>query len=71
MWGSSCSECDMDQFGFISIYSPSLNLFGTVASLVYSVCEAMAASLSVASTAVSSARVAMVESGVVWQVCSV
>jgi hypothetical protein len=43
----------------------SYNHFWIVARLVCSFCEAMAGSLSVASTAVSLAKVAMVDSGVV------
>jgi hypothetical protein len=50
-------------FGSLSFYSPFSNQFWTAARLVCSFCDAMAESLSVASTAVSSAKVAVVDSG--------
>jgi hypothetical protein len=60
---SLCGERDMDQLGFISFISPFLNQFWISARLVCTFCEAMAGSLSVASTAVSLAKVAVVDSG--------
>jgi hypothetical protein len=53
---SSCGERDMDLLGFISFYPPSLYSFYCC------FCEAMAGSLSVANTAVSSANVAVIDS---------
>jgi hypothetical protein len=60
---SSCSECDVDRLGFASFHSPFLNQFSIASRLVCSFCEAIAESLSVATTAVSSAKVAMIDSG--------
>jgi hypothetical protein len=56
-------ECDVDRLGSVSFYSPFLNHFWVAVLLVCSFCEAMAGSLSVDSTAVSSAKVAVVDSG--------
>jgi hypothetical protein len=54
------------RLGSVSFYSPSFKTqFRIAARLVCSFCEAMVVSLSVASTAGSSAKVAMVDSGVV------
>jgi hypothetical protein len=60
---SSCSECDADRLGSVSFYSPFLSQFWIASRLVCSLCEAIAGSLSVASTAVPSAKVAVVEFG--------
>jgi hypothetical protein len=60
---SSCGQCDVGRLGFVSFYFPFLNQFWIAARLVCSFCEAMAGSLSVASTVVSSARVTVVDSG--------
>jgi hypothetical protein len=46
----SCGECDVDRLGSITFYSPFLNQFSIAASLVFS-------------TAVSSTKVALVDSG--------
>jgi hypothetical protein len=59
---SSCGECDVDPLGSGSFCSPFLNEFRIAARLVCSSCEAMAGSLSVASTAVSSEKVAVIYS---------
>jgi hypothetical protein len=60
---SLCDQCDVDQLGSASFYFPFLNQFWIAARLVCSLCEAMAGSLSVASTAVSSVEVAVLDSG--------
>jgi hypothetical protein len=60
---SSCSECYVDQLGFIGFHSPFLTRFWISSRSVCSLCEAMAGSLSGATTAVSSAKVAAVDSG--------
>jgi hypothetical protein len=52
----------MDQVRSVSFYSPFSNQFWIAAKSVCSFCEAMAGSLSMASTAVSSANAAMVDS---------
>jgi hypothetical protein len=69
---SLCDECDMEQLEFSSFYSQFFNKFWFAARLVCNFCEAMAGSLSVASTVVSSAKVAVVDSGEVGRsaVCS-
>jgi hypothetical protein len=59
---SSCGESDLDPLAFI-LHIHCLNKFWISAKLVCSFCEAMAGSLSVASTSGSSAKVAMVDSG--------
>jgi hypothetical protein len=59
----SCCECDVDRLAFISFHLNFLNQFWTASRLVCSFCEAIAGSLPVASTAVSSAKVAVVDSG--------
>jgi hypothetical protein len=58
---SLCGECDMDRLRSISFYSP-LNQFWIAARLICSLCEAMAGSLSVATTAVSWENNAVVDS---------
>jgi hypothetical protein len=60
---SSCSECNVDRLGFVGFHSPFLNQFWIASRLVFSLCEAMAGSLSMASTPVSLAKVAVVDSG--------
>jgi hypothetical protein len=50
----SYGECDVDRLGSVSLYSPCLNQFRSAGRSVCSFCEAMAGSLSVANTAVSS-----------------
>jgi hypothetical protein len=60
---SSCSECDVDRLGFIGFHSPFFKPFCIASRSVCSFCEAMAGSLSVATTSVSSAKVAVVDSG--------
>jgi hypothetical protein len=52
----------MDRLGSVGFYSPSLRQFCIASRLVCSFCETMAGSLSVASTAVLSAEVTVVES---------
>jgi hypothetical protein len=59
----SCSECYVDRLGSISFHSSFLNQFWIASRLVCSFCEAMAGSLSLASTAVSSIKVAAIDSG--------
>jgi hypothetical protein len=61
----SCDECDVDHLGSVSFYLALFNKFWIANKLVCSFCEAMAVSLSLASTAVSSAKVTVVDSGVV------
>lgn len=61
----------MDRLGFISFHSPILNQFWIAAWLHSSFCEAMAGSLSVVSTAVSSIEFAVVDYGDVGKVSSV
>jgi hypothetical protein len=58
-----CGERDVDRLGPIGFYSPFLNQFRIAARLVCSLCEAMVGSCSVATTAVSSAKVAVVDPG--------
>jgi hypothetical protein len=60
---SSCGECDMDRLGSISFYPilHFLNQFWLAAMLVCSFFEAMAGLVSVATTAVSSAKVPVVD----------
>jgi hypothetical protein len=53
----------MDRLGFVSFYSPFLNQFWIEIRLVCSFYEAMAGSLFMATTAVLSAEVAVVDSG--------
>jgi hypothetical protein len=61
---SSYGECDVDRLRSISFYSPFfLNQFSIASRLVFSFCEAMAGLLSMTSTAVSSAKVAVTDSG--------
>jgi hypothetical protein len=60
---SSCSECDIDRLGFVDFHSPFFKPFWIASRSVCSFCEAMAGSLSVATTAVSSAKVAVADSG--------
>jgi hypothetical protein len=55
-----CSECDVDPLAFILHI---VNQFCNANRLVCSFCEAMAGSLSVATTATSSAKFAAVDSG--------
>jgi hypothetical protein len=57
----SCGECDVGRLGSNSIHSAFFNLFWIASMLVCSFCETMPESLPVASTAVSSAKVAVVE----------
>jgi hypothetical protein len=52
----------VDQFGSASFYSPFLNQFWIASRLVCSLCEVMAGSLSMASTAVLS-KVDVVDCG--------
>jgi hypothetical protein len=59
----SCGECDMHRLVSVRYHYPFLNRFWIANRLVYRFCEAMTGSLSAASTAVSSAEVAVVESG--------
>jgi hypothetical protein len=59
----SSSECYVDRLGFVSFHSPFLNQFWIACRLVCSFCEAMVGSLSMVTTAVSSAKVAVVDSG--------
>jgi hypothetical protein len=58
-----CNECDVDRLGSVSCNSPFLNQFWIASRLVYSLCEAMAGSLSMATTAVSSVKVTAADSG--------
>jgi hypothetical protein len=60
---SSRGECDVDRLGSVGFHSPFLNQFWIASRLVCSLCEAMAGSLSMATTAVSAAKVAVVDSG--------
>jgi hypothetical protein len=60
---SLCGKCDVGRFGSVSFYSSFLNQIWIAARLVCSFCEAMAGSMSMASTAVSSAKVAVIDSG--------
>jgi hypothetical protein len=53
----------VDRLGSLSFHSPFLNQFWIASRLVCSLCEAMAGSLSMATTAVSSAKVAVVDYG--------
>jgi hypothetical protein len=57
---SSCGQCDVNRHGSISLFFPFFKQFWIAARLVSSFCEAMAGSLSVASTAVLLAKVAVV-----------
>jgi hypothetical protein len=50
---SSCGECYMDQLGCVSFILNFLNHFWVASRSVCSLCEAMAGSLYVATTAVS------------------
>jgi hypothetical protein len=59
---------DLDPFAFILHF---LNQFWIASRLVCSLCEAMDGSLSVATTAVSSAKIAVVDSGEVGRYNSV
>jgi hypothetical protein len=59
---SSCGECDMDRIGPLAFVLNFLNHFCIASRLVCSSCEAIAGSLSVANTAVSSANVAIIDS---------
>jgi hypothetical protein len=59
---------DRDLLAFILCF---LNQFWIASRSVCCFCEAMARSLSMATIAVSSAKVAVVHSGEVWQVCCV
>jgi hypothetical protein len=56
---------DLDPLAFILHF---LNQFWIASRSVCSLCEAMAGSLPVATTAVSSVKAAVVDSGEVWQV---
>jgi hypothetical protein len=58
-------QCGADRLGPVSFYSPFFNKFWIVPRLVCSFCEAMAGTLSVASTAVSLLEVAAVDSAVI------
>jgi hypothetical protein len=58
-----CGECDEDRLRSVNFYSQFLNQFWIASRSVCSFCEAMAGSLPMASTAVSSAKVAVVDSG--------
>jgi hypothetical protein len=60
-----CGECDVDHLGSAGFYLPFFNEFWIADKLVCCFCEAMALSLSVASTAVSPTKVSVVDSGVV------
>jgi hypothetical protein len=60
---SLCGECIVDRHRSVSFYSQFLNKFWIASRSVCSFCEAMAGSLSEATTAVSSAKVAVVDSG--------
>jgi hypothetical protein len=53
----------MDRLGSIGFHSSFLNQFLIASRLVCNLCEAMAGSLSMATTAVSSTKVAVVDSG--------
>jgi hypothetical protein len=53
----------VDQLGFGGFHSPFLNQFWIASRSVCSLCDTMAGSLSVATTAVSLAKVAVVDSG--------
>jgi hypothetical protein len=58
---ASCSECDVDRLGSVSFHSPFLNHFWIASRSVCNLCETMAGSRSVAITAVSSAKFAVVD----------
>jgi hypothetical protein len=58
---------DLDLLAFTLNF---FNQFWIATGLVYSFCEAMAGSVSVASTAVSSAEIAMLDSGVVGRLAT-
>jgi hypothetical protein len=62
----------VDRLGFVGFHFRYLNKFWIASRSVCSFCEAMAESLSLATTAVSSAKVAVVDSGEVGTsaVCS-
>jgi hypothetical protein len=67
-WGggahfSSCSECDVDHLESVESILHFLNQFWIASRLVCSFCEAVTGSLSMISTAVASAKVAVVDSG--------
>jgi hypothetical protein len=59
---SSFSECDVNRLGTVSFHPPFLNQVWIASRLVCNLCEAMAGSLSMATTAVLSAKVAVVDS---------
>jgi hypothetical protein len=58
-----CGERYVDRLGFVGFHSPFLNQFWIVSRLVCSFYEAMAGSLSMATTAVSLTKVAVIDSG--------
>jgi hypothetical protein len=58
---SSCSECDVDRLGSVRFF-PIFKPIWVANRFVWCSCEAMAESLSVAISAVSSAKVAVVDS---------
>jgi hypothetical protein len=57
----SCNECDVDRVGSVTFHSQFFKPIFFASRLVCSFCEAMPGSLSVASTAVSLAKVAVVD----------
>jgi hypothetical protein len=59
---SSCRECYVDRLESVSFYSSFLNHFWIASRLICSFCEAMDVSLSMVTTALSSAKFAAVDS---------
>jgi hypothetical protein len=61
---SSSSDCYVDRPGFVAFHSPFfLNQFWIASMSVCSFCKAMAGSLSMATSALSSERFAVIDSG--------
>jgi hypothetical protein len=60
---SSCSDCDVNRPGSVSFHFPFFKSVLDCNRLVCSSCKAMVGSLSVATTAVSSAKFTVVDSG--------
>jgi hypothetical protein len=59
----SCCECDVNRLGYVTFKTPFLIQFWFASSVACSLSEAMAGSLSVSSTAVSSTKNALIDSG--------